>query len=156
MCTPAHHEETELEVKQAMHTDGLEIVFSYTNTLDPEAVAMYLATFGAMDADILILNADQFAGVFENDAQPLDKAALTAALGFEPRFAVDAGGVCTGVMLYVPDDPHYNAHFPKLVDWFAVEKDVALVAAIRYGSAHTGNGQANLALVHLLTYLADK
>lgn len=156
VCTPAHHEETETELEQAMKLDGVEVAFSYTNTIDGETVATYLATFGSMDADILILNGDQFAGVFENEAHPLETEELTAVLGFEPRFAVNAAGENTGVVLYIPGDGAYNARFPKLVDWIAVEKDVALIAAIRYGSAHGDNGQANLALVHLLTYLADK
>ena len=156
VCTPAHHEETETELAQAMQLDGIEVAFSYTNTIDGETVAMYLATFGSMDADILVLNGDQFAGVFENEAQPLETKELTDILGFEPRFATNGAGEATGVVLYIPGDGVYNANFPKLIDWIAVEKDVALVAAIRYGSAHTGNGQADLALVHLLTYLADK
>ena len=156
VCTPAHHEETETELEQAMKLDGVEVAFSYTNTIDGETVATYLATFGSMDADILVLNGDQFAGVFENEAHPLETEELTAVLGFEPRFAVNAAGENTGVALYIPGDGAYNARFPKLVDWIAVEKDVALIAAIRYGSAHGDNGQANLALVHLLTYLADK
>lgn len=156
VCTPAHHAETETELDQVMQLDGIDVAFSYTNTIDGEAVATYLATFGSMDADILVLNADQFAGVFENEAHPLETEALTDALGFEPRYTTDAAGQHTGVVLYIPGDSAYNARFPKLIDWIAVEKDVALVAAIRYGSPHAEDGQANLALVHLLTYLADK
>jgi len=156
VCTPAHHEESEAELNQAMALDGIEVAFSYTNTIDGETVAMYLATFGSMDADILVLNGDQFAGVFENEAQPLETKELTAILGFEPRFATNGAGEATGVVLYIPGDGVYNANFPKLIDWIAVEKDAALVAAIRYGSAHAEKGQADLALVHLLTYLADK
>jgi len=156
VCTPAHHEESEAELNQAMALDGIEVAFSYTNTIDGETVAMYLATFGSMDADILVLNGDQFAGVFENEAQPLETKELTAILGFEPRFATNGAGEATGVVLYIPGDGAYNANFPKLVDWIAVEKDAALVAAIRYDSDHGASGQADLALVHLLTYLADK
>ncbi len=156
VCAPAHHPETETALKQAMKPDGVDVVFSYTNTIEPEAVAMYLATFGAMDADILVFNGEQFAGVFENEADPLEVEELTSALGFEPRFVTNAAGQSTGVFLYIPDDPAYNAHFQKLLDWIAVEKDVALVAAIRYGSPHTGSGQANLALVKLLSYFFDQ
>lgn len=156
VCTPAHHEESEAELNQAMALDGIEVAFSYTNTIDGETVATYLATFGSMDADILVLNGDQFAGVFENEAQPLETKELTAILGFEPRFATNGAGEATGIVLYIPGDGAYNTNFPKLIDWIAVEKDVALMAAIRYGSAHADNGQADLALVHLLTYLADK
>ncbi len=156
VCTPAHHEETSAELAQAMALDGVAVSFSYTNTLEAETVAMYLATFGSMDADILILNGDQFAGVFENEGQPLGAEELVKALGFEPRFTMDAAGHTTGVVLYIPGDADYNANFPKLIDWIAVEKDVALVAAVRYGSPHTGNGNANLALVQLLTYLSGE
>lgn len=156
VCTPAHHQETETALEQAVKIDGVDITFSYTNTIEPEAVAMYLATFGSMDADILVLNADHFAGVFENEGLPLKTKELTDALGFEPRFVTDAAGQPTGVVLYIPDDPAYNAQFPRLIDWIAVEKDVALVAAIRHGSVHGDNGQANLVLLHLLAYLADK
>ena len=156
VCTPAHHEETEDAVAQAMQMDGVDVEFSYTNTIEPETVAMYLATFGAMEADILVLNADQFLGVYENDTHPLKTEKIAAALGFEPEYAVNAAGECTGIVLYTPDDPAYNAKFPRLFDWIAVEKDVALVAAIRYGSDHADSGNADLALVHLLGYLADK
>ncbi len=156
VCTPAHHEETEAEVAQAMKTDGVDVVFSYTNTIEPEAVAMYLATFGATDADILVLNGEQFAGVFENEGFPLETEELASALGFAPRFVTDGAGQNTGIVLYSPDDPEYNAHFPKLPDWIAVEKDTALVAAIRCGSVHGESGRANLALLHLLTYLTGK
>lgn len=155
VCTPAHHKETEDAVAQAMQMDGVDVVFSYTNTIEPETVAMYLATFGAMEADILVLNGDQFLGVYENDTHPLKTEKIAAALGFEPEYAVNAAGECTGIVLYTPDDPAYNAQFPRLFDWIAVEKDVALVAAIRYGSDHADSGNADLALVHLLGYLAD-
>ena len=153
VCTPAHHEDTQSELEQVMTIDGAEVAFSYTNTLDAETVAMYLATFGSMDADILVLNADQFSDVFENEAHPLDAEELEKTLGLDLRFVTDAAGQCTGVVLYDPNDPDYNTGFPRLIDWIAVEKDVALVAAIRYDSAHIGNGQANLALVQLLAYL---
>jgi hypothetical protein len=156
VCTPAHHEETEDAVAQAMQMDGVDVEFSYTNTIEPETVAMYLATFGAMEADILVLNGDQFLGVYENDTHPLKTEEIAAALGFEPQYAANAAGERTGVVLYIPDDPAYNANFPGLFDWIAVEKDVALVAAIRYGSDHADSGNADLAFVHLLGYLADK
>ncbi len=156
VCTPAHHEQTGAELAGAMALDSVEVSFSYTNTLEAETVAMYLATFGSMDADILILNGDQFAAVFENEGWPLSAAEIENALGFTPRYTQDASGHMTGVVLYIPEDTAYNANFPKLPDWIAVEKDVALVAAIRYESPYGESGGANLALVQLLTYLSDK
>ena len=156
VCTPAHHEETQSELAEVMVIEGVNVAFSYTNTLDAEAVAMYLATFGSMDADLLVLNNNQFFGVFENDGYPLDRDFLVAELGVELRFVANTAGESTGIVLYDPEDPAYNAAFPKLIDWIAVEKDVALVAVIRYDSVNADNGRANLALVQLLTYLADK
>ncbi len=156
VCTPAHHEQTSAELENAMALAGAEISFSYTNTLEAETVAMYLATFGSMDADILILNGDQFAGVFENEGWPVSTAEMEEALGFTPRYTQDASGQMTGVVLYIPEDTAYNANFPKLPDWIAVEKDVALVAAIRCESPYGENGTANLALVQLLTYLSGQ
>ena len=156
VCTPAHHEDTQSELEQVMTIDGAEVAFSYTNTLDSETVAMYLATFGSMDADILVLNADQFSGVFENEAYPLDAEELEQSLGRELRYVTDATGQYTGVVLYDPNNPDYNTGFPRLIDWIAVEKDVPLVAAIRYDSDHVDSGQANLALVQLLVYLTGE
>lgn len=156
VCAPAHHEENAATLEQRMTTDEIRVIFSYTNTLEPETVAMYLATFGAMDADILVLNSEQFASVFENTGSPLDTGALEAALGFKPRFLADELGYDTALVLYDPAAPEYNANFPKLIDWIAVEKDVPLVVAIRSGSPHEADKLAHLALVQLLSFLSGK
>ena len=154
VCTPAHHDQTSVSVETAMASSGLDISVSYTNTIDRETVSTYLSTFGALDADMLILNRDHFSDLFENRGHPLDPEALTRELGFEPRFITDREGHCTGVVLYTPEDHQYHTRFPMLIDWIAVEQDVALVAMIRPDSRHAGSGKADLALVHLLRCLS--
>lgn len=156
VCTPAHHLETGLQVEQRMAQDSVNLSISYTNTIDTETVATYLSTFGAMDADILILNAEHFSNLFENQGAVPSSGELTQALGFTPRFVTNAAGTPTGVVLYDPADPAGNEAFPRLIDWIAVEKDVPLVVTVRDGSVHGITGIANLALVQLLCFLAGK
>lgn len=156
VCTPAHHLETGLEVEKRMAQDSLHLCVSYTNTIENEAVATYLSTFGALEADILILNTQHFENLFENEGSVLPQQDITQALGFAPRFLTDASHNPTGVLLYDPEDPAYSANFPRLIDWIAVEKSVPLAVTIRSNSVHADTGAANLALVQLLCFLAGK
>ncbi len=153
VCTPAHHEESGLILEEELALEDTAVSISYTNTLESETVALYLATFGVSDADILVLNAEQFSGVFDNEGYPLDAQVWEQALGFAPRFLTDEAGSCTGLILYDPDDPDYSAHFSRLTDWIAVEKDAVLTVFIRVDSDYGENGQAQQVLTRILERL---
>lgn len=148
VCTPAHHDESQRAIEAALEENGLSTaVFHYTDTIDRETVALYLATHGAYEADILLLNGEHYASVFDCEGYVLDTEKLESALGGSLKYVTDREGRPTGVVLYDPADADYSRRFSGLVDWIAVEADVPLIAAIRKGTQAGGSAQDTLVCI---------
>ncbi len=152
VCTPAHHNEAQLAIETELEENNLpSAAFHYTGTVDREAVALYLATHGAFETDILLLSSGNYASVFSNEGRVLDVEKVEAALGIYLKYVTNGAGEPTGVILYDPADDGYNQRFSALMDWIAVEADVPLVAAIR--SETRAGGSAEAALICILQCL---
>lgn len=152
VCTPAHHNEAQLSIEAELEKNDLpSAAFHYTDTVDKETVALYLATHGTFETDILLLNGDNYAGVFSCEGRVLDAEKADSALGIRLKYVTDSAGNPTGVILYDPADDGYSRQFSALMDWIAVEADVPLVAAIP-GGTQAGE-DAETALICILQCL---
>ena len=151
VCAPAHNEEMDTLISD---TAGVEI--GYSNTLNAQDVAQYLATYGTFDADVIVLGKTYFDGVYYGDASPLDPNAITDALGFAPKYIEGEHGEKLAVILYDPEDDAYNASFPRLYDWFAVEAGTPMLMMVRANSRFAGNGDAAKAVTAILKIICEK
>ncbi len=148
VCTPAHHNEAQLAIEAALEESNLPpTAFYYTDTVDREAVALYLATHGAFETDILLLNSENYASVFSNEGRVLDVEKVEGALGIHLKYVANSTGDPTGIILYDPVDDGYSRRFSALTDWIAVEADVPLVAAIRSGTRAGDSAEAALTCI---------
>lgn len=151
VVAPAHNEEMDMRVSAAA---GVEI--GYSNTLNAQEVAQYLATYGTFEADIIVLGETYFQGVYYGEAALLDPEALQNALGFSPKYMEGADGEALAVVLYDPADEGYSARFPGLYDWFAVEAGTPLLMMIRSDSPYAEGGRAQEAVLSILKTICEK
>lgn len=148
VCTPAHRPEAEADIRESFAAQGLpEPVFTYTNTLDGEMVYSFLATYGALDADCLLLSEETFCAVFDGDVPPLPAETLPEGDGL--RFLFNAGNEPVAVILYDPRDEGYSARFHALIDWVAVPREDRYILAL----APQGKGRAEDAVRGLVHWL---
>ena len=148
VCTPAHRPEAEADIRESFAAQGLpEPIFSYTNTLDRETVYSFLATYGALDADCLLLSEETFRAVFDGDVPPLPAETLPEGDGL--RFLFNAGNEPVAVILYDPQDEGYSARFHALIDWVAVPREDRYILA----RAPRGEGRAEDAVRGLVRWL---
>ena len=148
VCTPAHRPEAEADVRESFAAQGLpEPVFSYTNTLDRETVYSFLATYGALDADCLLLSEETFRAVFDGDVPALPIASFSE--GDDLRFLTNAEDEPVAVILYDPRDEGYSTRFHALIDWVAVPREDRYILAL----APRGEGRAEDAVRGLVHWL---
>ena len=148
VCTPAHRPEAEADIRESFAAQGLpEPVFTYTNTLDRETVYSFLATYGALDADCLLLSEETFRAVFDGDVPPLPAETLPEGDGL--RFLFNGGNEPVAVILYDPQDEGYSARFHALIDWVAVPREDRYILAL----APHGEGRAEDAVRGLVHWL---
>lgn len=129
VCTPAYRQESERNIIAWFEENELpRPAFSYTNTLDNETVYQYFATYGALDAECLLLPEGVFSTVFDGDvpALPTETMPDSAAL----RFVFNADGKPVAVVLYDPQDEEYSARFHALIDWVAVPREERYLLAL--------------------------
>lgn len=145
VCTPAHRSEAEEALQEAFAARGLPApVFSYTNTLDKETVFQFLATYGALDADCLLLPEETFRSVFDGDVPVLPAAQFSA--GDDLHFLTNAENEPIALVLYDPQDQTYSARFRTLIDWVAVPReDRYLLALAPHGEGRAEDGVRGLA-----------
>lgn len=155
VCTPAHHSEAQLTIEAELEQNDLPAAFHYTDTVDRETVALYLATHGTFETDILLLNGDNYAGVFDCEGRVLDTEKAENALGMHLKYVTNSAGAPTGVILYDPADDSYSRQFSALMDWIAVEADVPLVAAIPGGTQAGDSAEAALICILQCLKAAD-
>jgi len=135
VCTEAHSTHAQEHIIQTITIPGISrLSINYSNTLNSETTALFLGTYGSLEADILFLPANYFSDIFDNEGEPLNTAQLEEGLGFIPRYIVDSADNTTGVILYIPGEDAYNSHFSSLVDWVAIPRDCIYAVAIRPGS----------------------
>lgn len=145
VCTPAHHNKVQLTIETELEKNGLPpAAFHYTDTTDRETVALYLATHGTFETDILLLNGENYADVFGCEGRVLDTEKVEEALGIQPKYVTNSAGEATGIILCDPADDSYNRRFAALTDWIAVEADVPLVAAVPGGTQAGDSAEAVL------------
>lgn len=148
VCTPAHRPEAEAALQDAFAAQGLSTpIFSYTNTLDPETVYSFLATYGALEADCLLLSEGTFRAVFDGDVPALPIASFSE--GDDLRFLTNAEDEPVAVILYDPRDEGYSARFRALIDWVAVPREDRYILAL----APHGEGRAEDAVRGLVHWL---
>ena len=148
VCTPAHHREAEAALQDALADRGLpRCDFSYTNTLDRETVYSYLATYGALDAQCLLLPEADLLSVFEGDVPPLSDHELSAFPDL--KLLYNEKNESVAVVLYDPADQGYSARFAPLIDWIAVPRDGRYVLAL----APQGDEEAAACIYALVAYL---
>ena len=148
VCTPAHRPEAEAALQDAFAAQGLPTpIFSYTNTLDPETVYSFLATYGALEADCLLLSEGTFRAVFDGDVPALPIASFSE--GDDLRFLTNAEDEPVAVILYDPRDEGYSARFRALIDWVAVPREDRYILAL----APHGEGRAEDAVRGLVHWL---
>ena len=148
VCTPAHRPEAEADIRESFAAQGLpEPVFTYTNTLDGETVYSFLATYGALDADCLLLSEETFRAVFDGDVPALPTGSFPEGDGL--RFLFNAGNEPVAVILYDPQDEGYSARFHALIDWVAVPREDRYILA----RAPRGEGRAEDAVRGLVRWL---
>jgi hypothetical protein len=148
VCTPAHRPEAEAALQDAFAAQGLPTpIFSYTNTLDPETVYSFLATYGALEADCLLLSEGTFRAVFDGDVPALPIASFSE--GDDLRFLTNAEDEPVAVILYDPRDEGYSARFRALIDWVAVPREDRYILAL----APQGEGRAEDAVRGLVHWL---
>ena len=129
VCTPAYRQESEGNIIAWFEENDLpRPAFSYTNTLDNETVYQYFATYGALDAECLLLPEGVFSAVFDGDVPALPMDALPA--GDMLHFAFNGSGQPVAVVLYDPRDEDYSARFRALMDWVAVPREERYLLAI--------------------------
>lgn len=148
VCTPAHRPEAEADVRESFAAQGLpEPVFTYTNTLDGETVYSFLATYGALDADCLLLSEETFRAVFDGDVPALPTGSFPEGDGL--RFLFNEENEPVAVILYDPQDESYSARFHALIDWVAVPREDKYILA----RAPRGEGRAEDAVRGLVRWL---
>ena len=148
VCTPAHRPEAEAALQDAFAAQGLPMpIFSYTNTLDRETVYSFLATYGALEADCLLLSEGTFRAVFDGDVPALPIASFSE--GDDLRFLTNAEDEPVAVILYDPRDEGYSARFHALIDWVAVPREDRYILAL----APQGEGRAEDAVRGLVHWL---
>ncbi len=148
VCTPAYRQESERNIVVWFEKNDLpRPAFSYTNTLDNETVYQYLATYGALDAECLLLPEGVFSNVFDGDvpALPTD----TMPDGDTLRFVCNADGQPVALVLYDPQDEDYSARFRALIDWVAVPREERYLLAL----APQGREKAESVLSGLTNWL---
>ncbi len=148
VCTPAYRQESERNIVAWFEKNDLpRPAFSYTNTLDNETVYQYFATYGALDAECLLLPEGVFSNVFDGDvpALPTD----TMPDGDTLRFVCNADGQPVALVLYDPQDEDYSARFRALIDWVAVPREERYLLAL----APQGREKAESVLSGLTSWL---
>ena len=113
VCTLAYHEETEAFLTAALENEGIRLSFAYSTSIDSETLYQYLATYGAFEADLILLPLSAYESTFSYETPP-----LSAAEGV--RYLTDAEGRPVAAVLYGPDG---ETPLPSLFDWIAVPAD---------------------------------
>ena len=148
VCTPAHHQEAEAAIQNAFAERGLsQCAFSYTNTLDRETVYQYLATYGTLEANCLLLPETDFLSVFEGDVPPLSSDKLSAFPDL--KLLYNEKNEPVAVVLYDPEDERYSTRFAALIDWIAIPRDGRYVLSL----APQGNDATAEMVYALVTYM---
>lgn len=146
------------EIETVLANHGIDAVnLSYSNTSNGEAAAQYLATYGALEADILLLDAWSFGGAFANEGYRFtdqDIIALEQAAGSPLRFVCDSEGHITGIVLYDCSDMEYSKMFPNLQNWLQLNDDADYIVVINTQSEHLEDEAAVAAVRQLLSLLS--
>ena len=151
VCSEAH---LDFPAELIPATPGIrKIAFSYMDTTDGELTANYLATYGALDADIIFLEDYMFEQAFGSVGYILsqaDRDLLSAAAGTELHFTNDPQGSVTGIVLV----DQRELLFPGLTGWLSIPNAEGYVAFINPASLHLDDGAALEVLGLILQALA--
>ncbi len=114
-------------------SDSVGLAFSYSNSSNPEQTAAYLSTFGIWEADIVLLEADLFEGIFDGDAEVLSPAIcdeLSNEVGFPLIFVRNQKGQAIGIVLFDPEESEYSNRFSLIKEWIKIQSGEQYLAVL--------------------------